>query len=101
MGKTDRNGYAPSILGDYPYCAICFKRVPLQRHEVFRGAYRNKSKRLGLWVSICPDCHNKVHFTDGKLDRRLKEWAQRNAMMAYGWTAADFRREFGKNYLEE
>lgn len=100
MAKTDRHGYGPSILGDYPHCAICFKTGPLQRHEVFHGPFRAKAKRLGLWVSICPECHDKVHKTDGKLDRRLKEWGQRNAMVAYGWTVADFRREFGKNYLE-
>lgn len=97
--KLDRNGYAPSILIDRDYCAICMKHVPLQRHEVFHGPYRSKSKRYGLWVSICDECHRKVHQTDGKLDLRLKSWAQTNAMTVYGWSVDEFRKQFGKNYL--
>ena len=31
----------------------------------------------------------------------LKQWAQRKAMEENGWTLEDWRREFGKNYLEE
>ena len=97
--RTDRNGYAPSILADWPYCAICYKKGDLVRHEVFHGPFRQKSKRYGLWISICPECHFKIHH-DAKLERRIKEFAQRNAMIRYGWEIDDFRREFGKNYVE-
>ena len=31
---------------------------------------------------------------------RVKEWAQRNAMTVYAWTFAEWRRHFGKNYVE-
>lgn len=50
---TDKNGYAPSILqpdADPPYCAICFANGaadPLNRHEVFGGAYRDKASAWG------------------------------------------------------
>lgn len=95
----DSNGYAPSILGAFDFCGICYKKDPLQRHEVFHGSNRKKSKRFGLWIHVCPACHHEIHFTDGKLDRRLKEHAQRQAMLVYGWDAEEWRRRFGKSYL--
>lgn len=95
----DSNGYNPSILGNGSRCAVCSRTGALQRHEVFHGAYRQKSKRYGLWISICPECHYQVHNSDGKLDRRLKAWAQEQAMTVYQWDISDFRKQFGKNYL--
>ena len=104
--KLDRNGYAPSILQLDCECWLCGKQgmEKLDRHEVFGGPYRSKSKRLGLWVLLHHEsCHifgpEAVH-SNGENARRLKAEAQRAAMKEYGWTVADFRREFGKNYLE-
>ena len=98
--KLDRNGYAPSILmGNSEFCSLCYRTDrPLQRHEVFGGPFRQKSKKYGLWLSICDECHRNVH-KNGDVDRRLKKEAQRHAMLVYGWTEADFIRKFGKNYV--
>lgn len=97
--QLDRNGYAPSILGASTYCSICYHTgKPLQRHEVIHGMNRQKAKAYGLWINVCPECHAGIHH-DGKTDRRLKEWAQRHAMLVYGWTVADFRKRFGKSYV--
>ena len=57
--RLDRNGYAPSIVQDDAdeCCAICYAnggKDPLNRHEIFGGAYRQKSKRL---------FHNILSFT--------------------------------------
>lgn len=96
------NGYIPSILQGDERCYICGRRDrKLDRHEVFGGAYRQKSKAYGLWVLLChEDCHlYGVHMYPDKY-RWIKKRAQEAAMSAYGWTVADFRREFGKNYLE-
>ena len=58
----DRNGYAPSILqDDNSYCLICLGNGyndPLNRHEVFGGPFREKSKRLGLWCCLCHSRHH-------------------------------------------
>lgn len=101
----DRNGYAPSIMqqGDCG-CFICdFSHDKLDRHEVFFGADRQKSKRLGLWVLLCHhDCHifgrEAVHNNRAN-DLALKRVGQAAAMERYGWTTEDFIREFYKNYL--
>lgn len=101
------NGYAPSILqDDLDCCWRCLRNGcgdKLDRHEVFGGAYREKSKRLGLWVVLCHDrCHifgpDAVH-NSAETARALKKFAQMRAMEEYGWSVDDFIREFGKNYL--
>ena len=106
--KLDRNGYAPSIMqaeADQGYCFRCGRTDrKLDRHEPFGGAYRDKSKALGLWVMLCHDpCHKGrggVH-QDAAEARRLRMKAQRIAMRKYNWTTDDFIRQFGKNYREE
>lgn len=98
-GATLDHGYDPSILGAYDFCYVCYRGGDLARHEVFHGYFRKRSKELGLWINVCPECHDKIHFTDGKLDRLLKENAQRQAMLVYGWDTDEFRRRFGKNYV--
>lgn len=103
--KLDRNGYAPSILQENDCeCWLCGRSgEDLNRHEVFGGAYREKSKRLGLWVLLHHEpCHvygKEAIHQNPKNNRRLKAEAQRAAMEYYNWTTADFIREFGKNYL--
>ena len=86
----DRNGYAPSILArTESKCFLCgCSDQKLDRHEIFHGAYRAKSKRYGIWVPLCHfRCHlNGVH-------------KQIAAQRAYRWTPAEFIQRYGKNYL--
>lgn len=104
--SLDRNGYAPSILqNDTSFCYLCGRRDrKLDRHEPFGGAYRDKSKALGLWIVLChEDCHegrNGAHG-DPAVNRILRQEAQRAAMKTYGWTMNDWHREFGKSFIEE
>jgi hypothetical protein len=106
--KLDRNGYAPSILTchDEYHCKLCGRngmRDPLDRHEIFGGGLREKSKRYGLWVHLCGwSCHrgDKGVHRDRELDLALKREAQRAAMERYGWSVDDFRALFRNNYLD-
>ena len=95
-----KNGYAPSLCPT-EYCLVCGRTDrALQRHEVFHGAYRQKSKRLGCWVLLCYACHNEVHNGHDGLDLRLKRFMQKKAMTAYRWDTEQFRQHFGKKYEE-
>lgn len=101
----DRNGYAPSVIDVFAEldkaCFFCGKRGDLARHEVFHGSNRTRSKNLGCWVYLCPECHTKLHSKDPALDRQLKQIGQRKAMEWYDWTIEDFRERFGKSYVEK
>lgn len=104
MVGLDRNGYAPSIVpghGEFE-CWACGRNGcgKMDRHEIFHGPNRQKSKRLGLWVHLC---HNECHLSgvhkNGALDRELKAEGQRCAMLEYGWTKERFIKEIGKSYV--
>ena len=100
--ELDRNGYAPSILcRTEAKCFLCgMADEKLDRHEIFHGAYRTKSKRYGLWVPLCHSrCHlGGVHKQAG-IDALLKKKAQEAAMRAYRWDTPTFISIFGKNHL--
>jgi hypothetical protein len=100
----DKNGYNDSILqDDLSYCYVCGRRVEkLDRHEIFGGANRAKSKELGLWVMLChQSCHlGGVHAFPSKYEY-LKQKAQRVAMKHYGWNTQEFINLFGRNYESE
>lgn len=100
--RLDRNGYAPSLLTNWGFCEWCMRADrALQRHEVYHGAYRKRSKELGCWVLLCDECHDRLHHHDAGMDRQLKGLMQYVAMKHYGWSVDDFRQRFGKSYVEE
>lgn len=107
--KMDCNGYAPSIVGTGDECYLCLCTPPqLVRHEIFHGtAFREKSKRLGLWCTLCPECHRNLHTALKQTpncvpdDRLLKHDAMFNALSHYEWTIRQFIQEFGKTYFTD
>lgn len=87
-------------------CWLCHRNGcgdPLDKHHIFGGANRNKSERYGLYVYLCHHrCHEngeKAVHRDPETAQKLHEYGQRLAMEEQGWTADEFRFEFGKNYL--
>lgn len=97
----DSNGYAPSIMPPGEGCFICGRQGDTVRHEIFHGPYRQKSKALGLWVRLCPDCHMTLHAGKRGYDGLLKAHGCRDAKMFYGWSEDEFRRRFGKDYYDQ
>lgn len=84
-------------------CFLCGSYDLIERHHIFGASNRKKSERLGLVVDLCHYCHNEPpygvhHNKDIMLN--LKKYGQKKAMLEQGWTVDDFRREFGKNYLD-
>ena len=99
----DRNKYNKSILRtEQGECFVCGSSTETARHEVFYGtANRRISKMLGLWINICPACHDRVH-RDRELDLMLKKLAQVEFLKTHDITEfVDIKNGIGKNYLEE
>lgn len=92
----DRNGYNKSIMATTAgECYLCHRQCDTARHEVFGGCgTRTLSKRYGLWVNLCPECHAKVHADpEGEWAVFLRERAQA-AYIAEGHSPAEFTRIF-------
>lgn len=79
-------------------CYLCGRWCDTARHEIFHGAFRKRSQALGLWINVCPPCHDKIHH-GGEFERNIKASAQLAAMERFDWTVEDFRLNFGKNYV--
>ena len=96
----DRNGYNPSILRGGECCYLCGRMDrKLDRHEIFGGANRDKSKADGLWVLLCHDpCHRNAHEKPD-ITKLLRARAERAWLDEYGLTVEDFVIRYGKNYL--
>lgn len=91
----DSNGYSESLLPS-ENCFMCGIGGDLARHEVFGGADRKTSKATGMWVSLCPVCHEKAHKTE-MWSRILHQEAQ--MMFEHCHSHDEFIELFGKNYL--
>ena len=88
-------------------CFLCGKNGsadPLDKHHIFGGSCRKKSEKLGLTVFLChKECHifgNKSVHKNPEAREKVKIYGQKKAMREQGWSIDDFRREFGKNYVE-
>ena len=94
----DRNGYNPSIMLTFQgTCYICNRLTETARHEIYFGtANRKNSKKHGLWVNLCPDCHRRVH-RDRNTDLWLKKLGQRKYEQTH--TRDEFVKLIGRNYL--
>lgn len=75
----DRNGYNPSIIPTQDgVCFLCGREVQTVRHEIYPGTgTRTLCKRYGVWVNLCPRCHDIVHADqDGRDNRELRKVAR-------------------------
>lgn len=99
----DANGYRESLLESGGLCWYCRRGGDLARHEAFEGTgRRDKAKRLGLWVTVCPTCHALCHeHPKSGVALMLKQFAQKSAMDEYGWSKQRFIAEFGMSYFME
>lgn len=86
-------------------CGMYGNGDPLDRHHVFFGRNRSNSEKYGLTVYLH---HNKCHIfgkqsvhANARVCRKLQAHVQEKAMEHYGWSVADFRKIFGKNYTDQ
>lgn len=90
-------------------CYRCGRYGPTERHHIFGGANRRHAETDGLWLYLCPDCHNRppqgAHF-----NKATMEWLHKVGQETYegqqiknGLTPKEarerFMRRYGKNYL--
>lgn len=89
-------------------CFMCGRHEFTEKHHIMQGtANRKLSEQDGLWVYLCPDCHNRppngVHF-----NRENMEWLHKLGQKAYELSRCDltaedahaaFMERYGRNYL--
>ena len=75
----------------------------LERHHIFGAAKRPLSEKYGLVVYLCGNrCHRNGEYSahrNAETAAFLHRYGQRKAMKDNNWTAEEFIKIFGKNYL--
>ena len=92
----DRNGYNESLLDtEQGVCYLCHTDGQTVRHEIYQGTgERSLAKRYGLWVNLCPACHDEVHHEPkGEKAAKLDKDAEA-AFLSSGHTEDEFIRIF-------
>ena len=98
------DNYNPSIISNVERCLICGTTENLNRHEIFFGPNRQKSKRDGCWCYLCTAHHHMGSYSphhNRAVDLGLKKVCQKKWMVKYGKTEEDFIREYGRSYLQD
>lgn len=91
---TDRNRFS-NITDDLDNCYLCKLNKATELHEVFNGAYRQKSKDYGCVVPLCRKCHEKIHCNQSE-DVKLKREVQLQFIEAF--SGDKYREVFKKSY---
>jgi hypothetical protein len=96
--KYDRNGYRSSLFNTEPdVCMVCHRGIHTDRHEIFPNSNRTNSKRYGMWINVCRECHGKIHAESEGRFKYLKEEGQR--LFEEEYPNESFLKIFGRNYL--
>lgn len=88
-------------------CYCCKTTRDIEIHHIFEGrqGYKEYSEDDGLMVCLCRAHHRDnrygVHGNNIELTNELKARAQERWQEEYGKNATDFRKRYGKNYLED
>ena len=96
----DRNGYNPTLFNTTEdECYICGRSCPCARHEVLYGNNRENSKFYGLWINVCPSCHQNGNEAIHQVPEKY-EWLKAEAQELFEekYPDKDFLTIFGKNY---
>lgn len=77
-----------------------------ERHEVFEGRTGNRDNSIedGLVIFLTPEKHrtsSKAIHKDRKFSEEIQKIAEKAWCEYYHKTKEDFRKRYGKNYIEE
>lgn len=65
-------------------CEICGEySFGLEEHHIFRGVYRSMSELLGYKITVCRQCHERIH-EDHDLESYLRKEYERRHIKLFG-----------------
>ena len=90
-----------SIIKTVPgVCLLCGKTGPTEKHHLMSGtANRRLAEEDGLFIYLCPMCHQIVHM-DPNVNRTTKAFAEKVWRDYYGKSKEEFIKRYGKSFEE-
>ena len=95
LSKLEKTRYSV-FTDDLEYCIICGKKKE-HLHEVFFGAYRQRSIKFNMCIPLCSFCHAEMH----KNHEWQQYWHDKGQMYFEKNIGSrdEFIEVFGKSYL--
>ena len=82
-------------------CRLCHRTGEMDVHHMLHGTGRRKlADEDGITCMLCRSCHTRLH-DQGIGDLMLRQEGERIWLHRTGGSIAQFRRRYGKNYLDE
>lgn len=94
LAYLEKNRYS-ILTNDLEYCIICGKKKD-HLHEVFPGAYRQRSIKENMVIPLCFSHHTEIH-KDIELSLYWKRLCQQKFEQSH--TRDEFIKIFGRSYL--
>lgn len=95
QAKVERERFS-IIYSDLTKCCKCGSKIGIQKNEVFEGAYRQISMRLGMIAPFCESCHDRFH-NDIMFNLYYKVMFQKEYMKTH--SLEDFISIFKQDYI--
>lgn len=81
-------------------CLLCGKHGQTQKHHLMSGtANRRLSEEDGLFIYVCPMCHEMIHRFP-EINRTTKQFAEKVWRDYYGKSKEEWIARYGKSYEE-
>lgn len=84
------------IYPDLTKCCNCGSKMGVEKNEVFEGAYRQISIRLGMVAPMCWRCHQQFH-NDIMFNLFYKVMFEKEYLKTH--TKEEFIKAFGQDYI--
>ena len=84
------------IYPDLTKCCNCGSKTGIEKNEVFEGAYRQISIRLGMVCPFCKKCHDVFH-NDIMFNLFYKVMFEKEYLKTH--TKEEFIKTFGQDYI--
>lgn len=84
------------IYPDLTKCCNCGSKIGIEKNEVFEGAYRQISIRLGMVCPFCKKCHDVFH-NDIMFNLFYKVMFEKEYLKTH--TKEEFIKTFGQDYI--
>lgn len=95
LAKKEKERFS-IIYPDLSKCCNCGSKIGVEKNEVFEGAYRQISIRLGMVCPLCKKCHDIFH-KDIMLNLFYKVMFEKEYLKNH--SKEEFIKIFGQDYI--
>ncbi len=95
LAKKEKERFS-IIYSDLTTCCNCGSKIDIEKNEIFEGAHRQLSIKLGMVCPFCKNCHDRFH-TDIMFNLNYKVKFENKFLKSH--SKEEFIKMFGQDYI--